>query len=92
MELYLISYTKVLDFSNSINSINGWLRNFLWSKISGLIQGYGSYIISLSILFLTTYFIWALSLMFLFSGRGYWQELIKLLTWVHCKLGLILLI
>jgi photosystem I P700 chlorophyll a apoprotein A1 len=27
------------------------------------------------------HFIWAFSLMFLFSGRGYWQELIESIVW-----------
>jgi len=31
-------------------------------------------------------FIWAFSLMFLFSGRGYWQELIESILWAHNKL------
>uniref|UniRef100_A0A251VES0 Putative photosystem I PsaA/PsaB n=1 Tax=Helianthus annuus TaxID=4232 RepID=A0A251VES0_HELAN len=28
-------------------------------------------------------FVWAFSLMFLFSGRGYWQELIESIVWAH---------
>ena len=28
-------------------------------------------------------FVWAFSLMFLFSGRGYWQELIESIIWAH---------
>jgi photosystem I P700 chlorophyll a apoprotein A1 len=28
----------------------------------------------------------AFSLMFLFSGRGYWQELIESIVWAHNKL------
>ena len=30
--------------------------------------------------------VWAFSLMFLFSGRGYWQELIESIVWAHNKL------
>eukprot|EP00977_Amphora_coffeiformis_P030045 scaffold44444_cov5024-Amphora_coffeaeformis.AAC.2 len=33
------------------------------------------------------HFIWAFSLMFLFSGRGYWQELIESIVWAHNKLN-----
>jgi photosystem I P700 chlorophyll a apoprotein A1 len=84
----VLSHTGASDFSSNANSINGWLRNFLWSKISGLIQGYGSYVAGLTILFLVAHFVWALSLMFLFSGRGYWQEFIESIVWAHCKLGL----
>ncbi|KDP24742.1 hypothetical protein JCGZ_25491 [Jatropha curcas] len=36
--------------------------------------------------FLCAHFVWAFSLMFLFSGRGYWQELIESIVWVHNKL------
>ncbi|MBA0711296.1 hypothetical protein Golax_010493 [Gossypium laxum] len=32
------------------------------------------------------HFVWAFSLMFLFSGRGYWQELIEPIIWAHNKL------
>ena len=51
-------------------TINGWLRDFLWSQSSQVIQSYGS-------------FTGAFGLMFLFSGRGYWQELIEAITWAH---------
>jgi hypothetical protein len=37
-------------------------------------------------IFLGAHFIWAFSLMFLFSGRGYWQELIESIVWAHNKL------
>jgi photosystem I P700 chlorophyll a apoprotein A1 len=40
------------------------------------------------LIFLGAHFIWAFSLMFLFSGRGYWQELIESIAWAHSKLGL----
>ena len=35
------------------------------------------------------HFTWALSLMVLFSGRGYWQELVESLIWVHCQLQVV---
>jgi photosystem I P700 chlorophyll a apoprotein A1 len=38
------------------------------------------------LLFLGAHFVWAFSLMFLFSGRGYWQELIESIIWAHNKL------
>jgi photosystem I P700 chlorophyll a apoprotein A1 len=37
-------------------------------------------------MFLAGHFIFAFSLMFLFSGRGYWQELIESIVWAHNKL------
>ncbi|KAI5011362.1 hypothetical protein ZWY2020_013499 [Hordeum vulgare] len=36
--------------------------------------------------FLGAHFLWAFSLMFLFSGRGYLQELIESTVWAHNKL------
>jgi photosystem I P700 chlorophyll a apoprotein A1 len=40
-----------------------------------VIQSYGSALSAYGLIFLGAHFIWAFSLMFLFSGRGYWQEL-----------------
>uniref|UniRef100_UPI002FE4FA80 Photosystem I PsaA n=1 Tax=Amphidinium carterae TaxID=2961 RepID=UPI002FE4FA80 len=74
------------DFElNSINT-NGWLRNFLWSGAAQVIQSYGSPLAAYGLTFLASHFVWALSLMFLFSGRGYWQELIESVLWAHHKL------
>ena len=42
----------------------------------------------MDLIFLGAHFIWAFSLMFLFSGRGYWQELIESIVWAHNKLKL----
>jgi photosystem I P700 chlorophyll a apoprotein A1 len=83
----LVTHISASDFSLNSNTINGWLRNFLWSKVGSLIQGYGSFVSGFTLLFLAAHFIWALSLMFLFSGRGYWQELIESILWAHSKLG-----
>ena len=70
-------------FENESISIGGWLRDFLWSQSSQVIQSYGSASGGYGILFLGGHFIWAFSLMFLFSGRGYWQELIETIIWCH---------
>ena len=37
-------------------------------------------------IFISAHFIWAFSLMFLYSGRGYWQEFIESILWGHHKL------
>ena len=71
--------------------VNGWLRDFLWSQASQVIQSYGSATSAYGLIFLGAHFIWAFSLMFLFSGRGYWQELIESVVWAHNKLKLALL-
>jgi photosystem I P700 chlorophyll a apoprotein A1 len=70
------------NFANSATTINGWLRDFLWSSIT-VIQSYGSALSAYGLIFLGAHFIWAFSLMFLFSGRGYWQELIESIVWAH---------
>ena len=81
-----ISHITGGNFANSSTTINGWLRDFLWSQASQVIQSYGSALSAYGLIFLGAHFIWAFSLMFLFSGRGYWQELIESIVWAHNKL------
>ncbi|KAJ9535913.1 hypothetical protein OSB04_un000929 [Centaurea solstitialis] len=73
-------------FAQSSITINGWLRDFLWAQASQVIQSYGSSLSAYGLFFLGAHFVWAFSLMFLFSGRGYWQELIESIVWAHNKL------
>jgi photosystem I P700 chlorophyll a apoprotein A1 len=80
-----VSHITGGNFAQSANTINGWLRDFLWAQSSRYS------IIRFSIIcvwfnFLSAHFVWAFSLMFLFSGRGYWQELIESILWSHNKL------
>jgi photosystem I P700 chlorophyll a apoprotein A1 len=81
-----ISHITGGNFAASATTINGWLRDFLWSQASQVIQSYGSALSAYGLVFLGAHFIWAFSLMFLFSGRGYWQELIESIVWAHNKL------
>ena len=81
-----ISHIAGGNFANSAICINGWLRDFLWSQASNVINSYGSAISAYGLMFLAAHFLWAFSLMFLFSGRGYWQELIESIVWAHSKL------
>ncbi|KAJ0753796.1 putative photosystem I [Helianthus annuus] len=74
------------NFAQSSITINGWLRDFLWAQASQVIQSYGSSLSAYGLFFLGARFVWAFSLMFLFSGRGYWQELIESIVWAHNKL------
>ena len=83
-----ISHVTGGNFGTSSLTINGWPRDFLWSQASQVIQSYGSALSAYGIIFLGAHFIWAFSLMFLFSGRGYWQELIESIVWAHNKLKL----
>lgn len=89
--IYNIPKQKIMhitggDFSVNSISINGWLRNFLWSQAAQAIQSYGTSISGYGFIFISAHFLWALSLMFLYSGRGYWQELIESILWAHEKL------
>jgi photosystem I P700 chlorophyll a apoprotein A1 len=81
-----ISHITGGNFAQSSITINGWLRDFLWSQAAQVIQSYGSPLSAYGLIFLGAHFIWAFSLMFLFSGRGYWQELIESIVWAHNKL------
>jgi len=83
-----VSHITGGNFTNSAITINGWLRDFLWAQASQVIQSYGSALSAYGLIFLGAHFIWAFSLMFLFSGRGYWQELIESIVWAHNKLKL----
>jgi len=82
----VVSHITGGNFAQSALAVNGWLRDFLWAQASQVIGSYGSPISAYGILFLTSHWLWAFSLMFLFSGRGYWQELIESIVWAHNKL------
>ncbi|MEB3342490.1 photosystem I core protein PsaA [Okeania sp.] len=81
-----VSHITYGNFAESAITINGWLRDFLWAQASNVITSYGSELSAYGLLFLGAHFVWAFSLMFLFSGRGYWQELIESIVWAHNKL------
>ncbi len=81
-----VSHITGGNFAASAITINGWLRDFLWAQASQVIGSYGSALSAYGLLFLGAHFVWAFSLMFLFSGRGYWQELIESIVWAHSKL------
>ncbi len=76
------------NFAQSSITINGWLRDFLWAQASQVLTSYGQPISMYGLMFLGAHFVWAFSLMFLFSGRGYWQELFESIIWAHNKLKL----
>jgi photosystem I P700 chlorophyll a apoprotein A1 len=81
-----VTHVTYGNFAQSAITINGWLRDFLWAQASQVINSYGTPLAAYGLLFLGAHFIWAFSLMFLFSGRGYWQELIESIVWAHNKL------
>jgi photosystem I P700 chlorophyll a apoprotein A1 len=77
------------DYSLHSAFINGWLRNFLWSSSAQGIQSYATSISGYGLIFILDHFVWAFSLMFLYSGRGYWQEFIESILWAHHTLKII---
>ena len=88
--IYNIPNQKIMhisggDFSVHSSTMNGWLRNFLWSQPAQVIQSYRTSISGYGFIFISAHFLWAFSLMFLYSGRGYWQELIESILWAHHK-------
>jgi photosystem I P700 chlorophyll a apoprotein A1 len=80
-----ISHLTNGNFASGSLAVNGWLRDFLWAQSSQVIQSYGTPASAYALIFLAAHFTWAFSLMFLFSGRGYWQELIEAIVWAHRK-------
>ena len=83
----VVSHVTGGNFAQSAITINGWLRDFLWAQAAQVVQSYGSASSAYGLIFLGAHFVWAFSLMFLFSGRGYWQELIESIVWAHEKVS-----
>lgn len=81
-----ISHITNGNFAQASITNNGWLRDFLWAQASQAINSYESSLSAYGLLFLGGHFVFGFSLMFLFSGRGYWQELIESIVWAHNKL------
>ena len=80
---------KTWLFDECSTYLNGWFRDYLWFNSAELIHGYNSFGINdLSIwswLFLGAHLCWAISFMFLISWRGYWQELVDIIIYMHLK-------
>jgi photosystem I P700 chlorophyll a apoprotein A1 len=83
-----VSHISAGNFGGSAITVNGWLRDYLWGNSLSVISSYGGPTSAYGLTFLGGHFVWAFSLMFLFSGRGYWQELIESIVWAHDKLDL----
>ena len=76
-------------FDESSSYLNGWFRDYLWFNCTPLIDGYNTFGANdLSIwawTFLGAHLCWALGFMFLISWRGYWEELIDIILYMHLK-------
>ena len=79
----------VFQFDESSTYLNGWFRDYLWFNSTPLIHGYNTFGANdLSIwawAFLGAHLCWATGFMFLISWRGYWQELIDIILYMHLK-------
>jgi len=79
--------------SSSINEsgvyLMGWFRDYLWFNSSQLINGYSAYgandLAVWDWIFLLAHLCWAVGFMFLISWRGYWQELIDSILFMHLQ-------
>jgi photosystem I P700 chlorophyll a apoprotein A2 len=85
-----LSLNAISQFNESSTFLNGWFRDYLWFNSAALIRGYDSLgsNTALSVwawAFLGAHLCWATGFMFLISWRGYWQELIETLLYMHLK-------
>jgi photosystem I P700 chlorophyll a apoprotein A2 len=83
----LKSFSTAFDFY-SLN-IYGWFHDYLWFNSASILGGYNkSGISDLSVwawTFLAAHLCWATGFMFLISWRGYWQELIQVVLFMHLR-------
>ena len=79
----------VFQFDESSTYLNGWFRDYLWFNSTPLIHGYDAFgANNISIWawsFLAAHLCWATGFMFLISWRGYWQEFIDIILYMHLK-------
>jgi len=85
----LVWQGALVKFEESSTYLNGWFRDYLWFNSASLIRGYdpvGANDLSVwSWSFLAAHLCWATGFMFLISWRGYWQELIDSIVFMHLK-------
>mmetsp|Transcript_92956 Transcript_92956/g.262066 ORF Transcript_92956/g.262066 Transcript_92956/m.262066 type:complete len:519 (-) Transcript_92956:8-1564(-) len=92
-KLLTVSPSLALKFAENSLFLNGWFRDYLWLNSSPLLRGYDSFgTTELSVwswLFLAAHLVWATGFMFLISWRGYWQELIEAILYMHIKSAIV---
>ena len=73
-----ISHITGGNFAQSANTINGWLRDYLWAQSAQVLQSYGSALSAYGLMFLGAHFVWA----------GFWPVRLTMRSsfyWVKCK-------
>jgi photosystem I P700 chlorophyll a apoprotein A2 len=77
------------QFDEGAFYLTAWFRDYLWFNSGALISGYDALGVNdLSVwawIFLGAHLAWATGFMFLISWRGYWQELIDIILFMHLK-------
>ena len=76
-------------FLESSPALMGWFRDYLWYSCSALVRGYGllgaDEAAPAAWAFLLAHLCWAAGPMPLASWRGYWQEVIEILAYMHLR-------
>ena len=76
-------------FDEGSTYLNGYFRDYLWFNSGPLIKGYDTVSTTdLSVApwaFLAAHFAWAVGFMYLISWRGYWQELLDSIIYMHLQ-------
>jgi len=84
---------QALRFDESSTYLLGWFRDYLWFNCASLIRGYDAFgandLSVWAFTFLAAHLSWAVGFMFLISWRGYWQELIDIILYMHLKTPLL---
>jgi len=84
-----LTLNTAFQFDESSTYLNGWFRDYLWFNSASLIRGYdalGANDLSVwAWVFLAAHLCWSTGFMFLISWRGYWQELIDIILYMHLK-------
>jgi photosystem I P700 chlorophyll a apoprotein A2 len=84
-----LTLNTAFQFDESSTYLNGWFRDYLWFNSASLIRGYdalGANDLSVwAWVFVGAHLCWATGFMFLISWRGYWQELIDIILYMHLK-------
>ena len=71
--------TGIGDYSINSSTINGWLRNFLWSQAAQVIQSYGTNLSGYGFIFIRAHFLWAFSWM---ASSWHMVDLVLLHQWL----------
>jgi photosystem I P700 chlorophyll a apoprotein A2 len=82
------------QFAQNSSYLMSWFRDYLWFNSAPLIRAYDVFssndLAVWSWTFLAGHLVWATGFMFLISWRGYWQELLDIISVMHLKTPMLL--